>query len=793
MFRNNLKVAWRNLKSNRLFSIINIVGLSIGLTIVMLLFLFISYERSFDSMFPKKDRIQRVLLKTNGDFGFETWATVPPVTALAMKEEVTNVESAARLLKHNFGDPASLRINNQNFTENLFYWVDKELLTIFDIEMVKGSSTGALDRPGTVILSEKAAQTYFGDQNPIGQTIVVDNNRELEVTGIYKDFPENSTLDADIMASSNGYWFYDRKSWSNASFETYCLLKKNVSVEATQAQIDQMLKANIEKEGQWYTFGLQPLEKVHLYSASFASGYASHIGDINEVRNLTYLAILILLIACINYMNLTTARSQKRSKEVGISKTLGASSKSLVWRFYLEAGLITAISIVLGIILTLLLLPSFNALTNQSLTMDLLLTPAFASATLGVWGITTLVSGLYPSLYLSKFLPKEILSPSLNRGKGNLVIRKGLVVMQFAASAALIVGVMVIYQQTKYIQNKNLGFVADNVMAISIGGLSGEENRNALEQEFKKLSEVTAVSMVQGYPGMDVSGRTLRKKGTDNKGLNIQTNVSDAGIVDALKLQLLAGESLPEFKSETDTLVEVVLNKKAVDFLGYSPEEAIGKEVFIGVPQTIVGVVDDFNYESLHQPIGAYAFHNNSGEGKSYMLVRFKSGNLANIVEELKGTFTKVVTNLDFNYSFLDQNIARLYAKEKRTGQISVVFCMLAIFVAALGLFGLAAYTAEQRRKEIGIRKVLGASVAKISQMLSADFTKLVLVGLVIGFPFAYFSMENWLEGFAYRIKIQWWVFALSGCIALGIALVTVSFQSIRAALANPTKSLKAE
>ncbi|WP_127136419.1 ABC transporter permease [Flagellimonas oceanensis] len=793
MFRNNLKVAWRNLKSNRLFSIINIVGLSIGLTIVMFLFLFISYERSFDSMFPKKDRIQRVLLKTDGDFGFETWATVPPVTAWAIKEEVTNVESAARLLKHNFGDPASLRINDQNFTENLFYWVDKELLTIFDIDMVQGSSTGALDRPGTVILSERAAQTYFGNENPIGQTIVVDNNRELEVTGIYKDFPKNSTLDADIMASSNGFWFYDRKSWSNASFETYCLLKENVSVEATQQQIDQMLEANVDKEEQWYTFGLQSLENVHLYSASFASGYASRIGDINEVRNLTYLAILILLIACINYMNLTTARSQKRSKEVGISKTLGASSKSLVWRFYLEAGLITAISIVFGIVLTISLLPGFNALTNQSLTIDLLLTPTFLLAALGIWAVTTLFSGLYPSMYLSRFLPKEILSPSLKHGKGNLVIRKGLVVMQFAASAALIVGVMVIYQQTKYIQNKNLGFAADNVMAISIGGLSGEENLGALEQEFKKLSEVTAVSMVQGYPGMDVSGRTLRKKGTDNNGLNIQTNVTDAGIVDALKLQLLAGKSLPKSKNETDTLVEVVLNKKAVDFLGYSPDEAIGKEVFIGVPQTIVGVVDDFNYESLHQPIGAYAFHNNSGEGKSYMLVRFNSGNLANTVSEFKGTFSKVVTNLNFNYSFLDQNIARLYAREKRAGQIGVVFCMLAIFVAALGLFGLAAYTAEQRRKEIGIRKVLGASVAKISQMLSTDFTKLVLVGLIIGFPLAYFSMENWLEGFAYRIDIQWWMFALAGCIALGIALITVSFQSIRAALANPTKSLRTE
>lgn len=365
--------------------------------------------------------------------------------------------------------------------------------------------------------------------------------------------------------------------------------------------------------------------------------------------------------------------------------------------------------------------------------------------------------------------------------------------MQFAASTALIVGVMVIYQQTQYIQNKNLGFAADNVMAVSIGGLRGEENKDALVQEFKNLSEVTAVSMVQGYPGMDVSGRTLKRKGTDEQGLNIQTNVTDASIVDALKLHLLAGSSLPKFKNEKDTLVEVVLNKKAIDYLGFSPEEAIGKEVYIGVPNTIVGVVDDFNYESLHQPIGAYAFHNSQSEGKSFMLVRFKSGNLGHTVAGLKSTFTRIVPNLDFNYSFLDQNIARMYAREKRAGQISIVFCLLAIFVAALGLFGLAAYTAEQRRKEIGIRKVLGASVGKISQMLSMDFAKLVLIALLIGFPLAYFSMENWLEGFAYRIDIQWWVFLLAGTIALGIALLTVSFQSIRAALTNPVKSLRTE
>lgn len=764
-----------------------------GITIVMLLFLYISHEWSFDSFFPKKDRIHRVLLKTNGEFGFETWATAPPITALAIKEEVTNVERAARVLKHDFGRPASLRIDDRNFTENLFYWVDRELLDIFDIEFIRGNAGNALDRPGTVVLSESAAKKYFDGENPLGRTILVDNRNELEVSGVYRDFPQNSTLDADLMASSNGSWFHERRSWSNASFETYCLLKDHVSLDATQKQIDRMLDANLPQAEQWYTLALQPLNKVHLYSASFGNSYTSRIGDMAEVRNLTYLAILILLIACVNYMNLTTARSQKRGKEVGINKTLGASSESLVGRFYVETGLVTAISIVLGFALTLLLLPSFNGLTDQHLSIDLLLDPTFLAAILGVWFFTTLFSGLYPSLYLSRFLPREILSPSLQRDKGNVLIRKSLVVLQFAASTALIVGVMVIYQQTRYIQNKNLGFVADNVLAISISGLRGDENRNALAQEFKTLAEVSALATAQGYPSMDVSGRTLRKNETDPQGMNIQTNVADAGIVETLKLRLLAGKSLPEHKSEKDTLGQVVLNKKAVDYLGFTPEQAIGKMAHIGRPYTIVGVVEDFNYESLHQPIGAYAFHNINSEGKSFMLVRFRSNHLENTLGRLKSVFNEVAPNLDFNYSFLDQNLEKMYAREKRAGNIGIVFCLLAIFVAALGLFGLAAYTAEQRRKEIGIRKVLGASVAKISQMLSTDFVKLVLIGLLIGFPVAYFFLENWLEGFAFRVDLQWWVFALAGSLALGIALLTVSFQSIRAALTKPVTSLRTE
>ncbi|MEM8927517.1 MAG: ABC transporter permease [Bacteroidota bacterium] len=796
MFKNYLKIAWRNLKTNRLFTAINVIGLSIGLTITILLFLFISNELSFNTMFPKKDRIYRVLTKTSGEFNNESWATAAPIMASALKENVTNVETAARLYKHNFGKTASIRANDQNYTEDLFFWVDKELLDIFDIQMVKGKAEEALNAPNTVILSESAAQKYFNTLDPIGKTLKVDGRIQLQVTGVYKDFPNNTTLDAHIMASSNGSWFYDRQSWGNVSFETYCLLKKNAALEPTIAQMGKMLDDNVPKEQQWYSLSLQPLEKVHLYSASYQNSYASYIGNINEVRNLGYLAMLVLLIACINYMNLTTARSQKRSKEVGISKTLGALSNSLAARFYSETALITSIAILLAIVLTVVLLPVFNSITNQKLTLSLLASGNFVWAILGIWLLTTLVSGLYPSLYLSKFLPREVLSPSLKQGKGNVLFRKGLVIFQFAASAALIVGVLVIYQQTKYIQNKDLGFSPENVLAISTRGIRGTENTNALVQELQANANVKSISFAQGYPGMDVSGYVLQKDGSnEEQGMGIQANTADANIMDVLQLDLLAGEGLPKFKNETDTIVDVILNKKAIDYLGYSPSEAIGKDVamFYGATSKIRGVVNDFNFTSLHQPIGAYAFHNHTNDGKNYVLVRIGSQNLTNTLARLKSSFLKVAPDLDFNYSFLDQNLEQLYRREQRTARVSVMFSLLAIIIACLGLFGLAAFTAEQRKKEIGIRKVLGASVMSITQLLSKDFLKLVMVSLFIAFPLAFWAMSRWLEGFAYKINVGWEVFAISGVTAIFIALFTISFQAIAAAIANPVKSLRTE
>ena len=770
MFKNYLKIAWRNLKVNRLFSAINVLGLSIGLAVTLTLFIFIRHEQSFDDMYSNADNIQRVLLHTDGDNGQEIWATVPPSLGPTMMTDVANVEYAARTLKNDFGGTASLRVLDQNFTEKDLFWVDAELLNIFDISFIKGQAKGALDRPNTAVLSETSAEKYFGAIDPIGKTFTVDGNYELEVTGVYKDFPNNSTLDCNIMASGITTWFFKNPSWYNASFETYCLLKPNTDLASTELQLQEMLNKNMEKENQWYTFSLQPMKKVHLYSAGYDNAYANRIGDIKEVRNLSYLALLILLIASINYMNLTTARSQKRSKEVGISKTLGSSSGNLLFRFYMETGLVTLISLIIGVLLTFTALPIFNSVTGQELSTESLLNVEFFISLFVLWLVVTLISGSYPALYLSQFKPSIVLKSSIVQSKGNVFIRKGLVVFQFAASVVLIVGVLMISKQMEFIRNQKLGFNAENVVAISINGLKGSEKKEALVSELKGLSSVSAVSLAQGFPGMEVSGRSLSRNEDDKEKLNIQTNVTDASVIDVLQLKLLAGRTLPSFKQEKDTLVEVVLNRKAVEYLGYSPEEAIGKKVHISVPNTIVGVVDDFNFASLHEPIGAYAFHNNTGEGKSFALVRYNAAGNSSTINQLETIFKAVAPNAAFNYSFLDNNLQNLYVRERRAAKVGIIFSVLAIFIACLGLFGLAAFVGEQRKKEIGIRKVLGASIMGITQMLSKDFVKLVFIAMLIAFPIAYWLMDRWLSNFAFHIDMSYSVFVIAGISALVIA-----------------------
>ncbi len=794
MIKSYIKIAWRSLKTNRLFSIVNILGLSIGLATTLVLFLFILHERSFDNMYTNKDQIYRVLLNTTED-DLETWAGVPSALAPELKANIPNIIETGRILHHNFGESASVKAGDDVFIEDKLFWSDASILDMFNVEIVEGTGSENLNNPNNILLSESTAKRYFGDENALGNTVTVDNTTTFEVKGVYKDFPDNSSLDFNAIVPFMMQNSAKSPSWGNASFETFIMFNSEVkNIDDVEGGIQTILDLNVKKEEQWYNFSLQPLERIHLYSSEYLDSYTANNGDINQIRNLTALALLILIIACINYMNLITARSQKRATDVGINKTLGASVKDIVIRFYIETGLITAIAMILGGLFAVFTLPIFNDIAGKQLDISALFSIKILVYLLLIWLVTTFLSGSYPALYLSRFSAKEVLKPSTNKGGLASAIRKGLVVVQFSASVVLIIAVIVIHQQLEFIQNKSLGYNPENVIAISTSGIRGGESGRALVNAYEILPNVSVVSRSQGYPGMSVSGRSINKPNTEQT-MSIQTNRSEQSIADVLQLKLLSGQLLPKTKQQGDTLVEVLVNKTTVEFLGLSPEEAIGEKVGmqLGNNAYIYGVVDDFNFSSLHSPIGAYAFHNALGESKSYLLIRFKNEVLTETISKFENTFKAIAPNAAFDYTFLDKNLELLYEKERRTANVGLLFSILAIIVACLGLFGLAAFMAEQRNKEIGIRKVFGASVSGIVQLLSLDFMKLVLISLVISFPLALYLMNNWLQDFAYRIDISWTVFLTAGVLALLIAFVTVSYQAIKAAIANPIKSLRTE
>ncbi|NER17339.1 ABC transporter permease [Spongiivirga citrea] len=794
MFKNHLKIAWRSFQYNKLFSTINILGLSLGLALTILLLLFINYERSHDLMYSKKDQLHRILLNVDDDGTKEIWCSSPSAVGPEMKDVIPGIKESTRLLQHDFGGTAAVNVNKQSYIESKLYWVDPSIVELFDVTITQGAKQNQLEKPKTVMISQSTANKYFGSSNPIGEVLTVDKEISLEITGVFEDFASNSSLQCDILGSFSSTWAANSLTWDNASFETYVLLDESSNAGEVETQMQLVLDKNIEKQDQWFSFSLQPLTDIHLYSSSYTDTYTNNIGNIAEVRSMLLLAILILVIACINYMNLTTAKTQKRNTDVGISKTLGATKKNLIIRFYTETALVTCIAIAIGLFMAMLLVPLFNQLTSNTLDINTALTVEFGLGLALVFFVTTLVSGSYPALFMAGFSPKNILSPTFNQNKNSIFVRKGLVVTQFVASSILIIGVLVIYMQLNYVKGKDLGFQPENVIAISTAGIGKAEKQNALQKELSRLSYVSSVSQAQGFPGVGVSGRSVFKSDSDEEGYNVRSNRTDASIINSLGLKLLAGKTLPENKNITDTIVDVVVNKKVVDYLGLTPEQAIGERInmMLGNNAYIVGVVDNFNFRSLREPIGGYAFHNRRTEYLSYLLVRYNSGS-SNSLAGLERTYRKIAPDAVFDYSFVDNKVQQFYNKEAKTAQIGLIFCSLAIFIAALGLFGLAAFTIERRNKEIGIRKVLGASIPQIVTMISKDFVQLTLIALAIASPIAWFFMKRWLEGFAYKIDVPISVFVFTGLGAIVIALITVSFQSIKAAMTNPVNSLRTE
>ncbi len=799
MLKNYIKIAWRNIKANRLFTALNIIGLVVGLCVCILLFSFVNTELSFDKMYTHAEAIYRVNMKTSEEYNFETWAEIPNAVGPAMVKDIPQVKKMTRLIKDDFGVTASLKIGNKNFTEDGLYLADSTVFEMFDFKFLEGNAKNAFANPNSVVLSQATKERFFGSKSALGEFITVNNRDTLQVSGVYEDLPRTSVIDCDMVYNILDSWMGTRVYWSNASYETYVQLEPKVQATQVEALATQLIDTYVPKEGQYFTqFFLQPLPKIHLYSAGIRDGYSTKLGSITTIRGLIFLSVLVLLIACINYMNLATANSRKRKKSIGVNKVLGASQKHMLSLFYVETAILVLVSVVLAFAVSFLVLPWFKNFTGNELYYTDLLEPPILIGLGLIWLIVTLVAGSYPALSMTGISPLSLLNKSTKKHTASQVVRKGLVVFQFAASIILIIAVTVIVQQMNFIRNKNLGYSPDGVVAVSVKSAENKQQVQNLKNALNQKTYVEGLSAVQSIPGADESGRSVRRLTTDQTGMPIASCRTEGNVVETLKLKLLAGSELPQNIPQGDSLVYTLINEKILSYLNYkTPEDAIGKPINteLGGEAIITGVVANFNFNSLKEDSGGYMYYtaNDAPENIRTLLIRYNTRNLPQLIKDLEQTFNENLPNTAFDYAFVDRYVAQLYASEERTAGTATLFSILAIFIACLGLFGLAAFMAEQRTKEIGVRKVLGASVAGITGLLSKDFLKLVGIAFVLASPFAYWIMSEWLQNFSYRTPIHWWVFALAGLAATLVAFVTVSVQAIKAAVANPVKSLRTE
>ena len=793
MFKNYFKTAWRNLVKNKAFSLINILGLTIGITVCMMIFLFIMNEFSVDNFHKDRDHIYRVMrgFERDGKVNGVAYLSGPYAPAL-LNDFKGQVLQAVRV---NANDNL-ITVGNQSFHEKKVLNTDPNFFTFFSFPLLKGNASTVLQEPGNVVLTETTAKKYFGSiDKAMGKTILLEKDRPMKVAGIAKDVPSNSHLDFDLVTPLSNYkdrsWMTE---WINNALYTYVLLDPHT----TQAQIERQLPSFMEKYmggdmkkyGLHFTLSLTPLKDVYFDNVAFDG--VKH-GDKTVVYIFLSIAILILLIACINFMNLSTIRAAERSKEVGLRKVLGALRNNLIWQFMGESILLTAISCLLSVGLLLLVMPWYNALLGYSLTVSWNSLPVYLFLT-GVIIVVGFLAGSYPAFFLSAFSPVQALKGRLRLGKGGASFRQVLVVVQFSISVFLIIGTIIITKQMSYVKNKQLGYDNAQTLIVPIDNNDIYNNMNVFKTRLQNESSIEAVSLMSGEPGGFFDSYAFDVEGHNNEDWNARTEFADFEFVQTLGLKIIAGRN---FSSQypTDSTDAVLINKTAATKLGWTPEQALGKwiqnKVRDDAKRRIIGVVSDFNFQSLKENIDALVIAPN--EDRRVVLVKLKPGNIQANIDKVKREYAKVAAAYPFEYKFLDEQFGEMYKKDIRQQTILSVFAGLAIFVACLGLFGLASFTATKRFKEIGVRKVLGSSVQNIVILLSKDLLKPVLIAACIALPAGYYAMHEWLQNFAYKTGLSWWVFLLAALLTFGIALITVSIKAIQAAIANPVKSLRTE
>lgn len=800
MLRNYFTIAVRNLWRNKVFSSINVVGLSVGLASCLLLFMYITHELSYDDFQQKGARIARVTM----EYGLDGKSAKLPVTGTKVAPEFgrhfPEVESGVRLINRE----AVVIRGDQQFAEKRLVFADSAFFTLFSFPLRQGNPQTVLAGPNLVVLSETTAQRYFGAEDPVGKPLRINTGgsfRDYTVTGVVADCPANSQIKYDLLASFMTLPAAQTEEWYSANYTTYLLLRQPDDIARLQAKILGFMKTQFGKEemsgSNYLTYNLEPLRQVHLYSD--VEGSFEPNGDLTYIYIFGSVALLILLIACVNYINLATSRAVERAQEVGVRKVMGAAKNQLFGQFIGESVLVTAVALLLALGLASLALPLFNTLSDRHFSVAAWFKPINVLLLLAVGVGVSLIAGSYPALVLARFEPVRVVKGHL-KTKGAGQFRRALIVFQFAITAFLIISTLLVRNQLAFIQHKKLGYNKDHVLKLPVDKQVIASIRT-LKREFRQNADVLQVSLASESPVFVKGGYSMRRTSMPDGQFKLVAGVAiDEDYVPAMSLHLLAGTNLNAVdmdriaRTDNDSLTRsrFILNEAAVKELGWTPQQAIGQRLDLnGRMGEIKGVVADFHFASMKQKIGPLVlFPQNEGE---ILLVKLAGNQLPQTLQFLENKWRTIIADRPFAYEFMDEEFDKLYAAETRTGRIFSVFAFLSIFLACLGLFGLSAYTTAQRTKEIGVRKVLGASVVSIVGLLSKDFLLLVLVALVLASPVAWYAMHRWLQDFVYKIDIEWWVFVGAGVLAVSIALLTVSVQSIRAALMNPVNSLRSE
>ncbi|HET6568632.1 MAG TPA: ABC transporter permease [Rhodothermales bacterium] len=808
MLKNYFKIALRNLLRHKGYTFINVAGLAVGIACCLLIFLYVRDELRYDRFNEKADRIYRVIVRseTESDGEMKDLAVTPPGLAPTLLREFPEVQRAIRLFDMS---ETLVKRGDRQFTERRIFLADPSIFDVFSIRLSEGDPETALAAPRCIVLSESMARKYFGNTEPLGQTLDVNNGGDFKVTGVFKDLPEQSHLKIDFLGSFATLKEFVSEArlqnWRWHQFYTYVLLPEGYDPARLEAKLpafaERYSAPEMSEIGIRDGFNLQPLTAIHLHSTHLQFEVAE-AGDIAHLYAFTAVAVFLLVIACFNFMNLATAQSMQRAKEVGMRKVVGAGRHQLMTQFLGESVLLSLLALLIAAVLVELALPSFNAFAGKSLEIGYTENAGWIAGLIGLGVFIGILAGSYPAFFLSGFRPVQVLKGMSNTGGHSLTtLRKVLVTIQFAISVVLIIGTGVAAAQLRFVQNKNLGFNKEQIVVLPLrGGVAN--NLEAVQAELQRNPLIVSSAGSWGVPGGIVAGDGIHLPGSKSE-TAINMFVVDYDYLRTYGMKIVAGRGFSR-EHPSDTEHAFILNETAARSFGWTPQEALGKpiewdkwgQIEASADSIkrgeVIGVVQDFHFRSLHQAIEPLVIHIYP-PAFGNLSVRIRPENAPDALDFMKQVWARWSPDWPFQYTFLDQDFARMYEADRKVGQIFSVFAGLAIFIACMGLFGLSSFAAERRTKEIGVRKVLGASVSGIVVMLSSDFLKLIAVGFVVAAPIGYLVMQRWLNDFAYHVDIGPGYFIAAALATFAIAILTVSYRSIRAALADPVKSLRYE